>query len=299
MSSAEQAARSLKELEPEDLRVLLAIEKVLGAREQVPADYIAHSTNIHIDEVEYRLSRLNAKGFIVKGTRGYILVSSGLDVIALNAFVKRGLISGMGRALGIGKEADVFEAIDDRGELYAIKFFRIGRISFRDIKRKRSYTSPLQSHQWLVVNIKAAKREYNVLKKLYPIGISVPEPIAVERHAILMKKVFGSRLSEWKSLDNPGKVLIDILSNLRRAYLEGGVVSSDLSEYNILYDGEKICIIDWPQAVSKDHPNSSILLDRDVSNIITFFRRKFDVDCPLEAATFYVRGWSDHLPIRV
>ncbi|MEM2211595.1 MAG: RIO1 family regulatory kinase/ATPase [Nitrososphaerales archaeon] len=298
MSSAEQAARFLKELEPEDIRVLLAIEKVLRAREQVSADYIANSTKLHVDEVEYRLSRLNAKGFIVKRNQGYSLVSSGLDVIALYAFVKRGLISGMGRALGVGKEADVFEAINDKGDLYAIKFFRIGRISFRDIKRKRAYTSPLYSHQWLVVNMGAAKREYMVLKKLYPIGVAVPEPIAVERHAILMRKVFGSRLSEWRDIDNPKRVLIEILSNLRKAYIEGGIVSSDLSEYNILYDGEKICIIDWPQAVGKEHPNSLILLDRDVLNILTFFRRKFKIDCPLEAATFYVRGWSDNLPIK-
>jgi RIO kinase 2 len=74
-------------------------------------------------------------------------------------------------------------------------------------------------------------------------------------------------------------------------------VNSDLSEYNVLYDEEKAWIIDWPQYIDKNHPNSSILLDRDLFNILRFFKKRFKVECKLESASFYVRGWSDKLEI--
>jgi RIO kinase 2 len=236
-------------------------------------------------------------GFIFSSTRGYSLVSSGLDAIALNAFAKRNLISALGKPIGMGKESDVIEAINDIGEAYAIKFYRIGRISFRAVRKKRKYVTTLSGHRWLIVNIQAAKKEYDALKRLCPIGVSVPEAIARERHAILMRKVEGSMLSDIKVLNSPVKVLHDIIDNIRLAYTLGGIVNSDLSEYNVLYDGNKIWIIDWPQYVDKNHPNSSILLDRDLSNILKFFKKRFKVECKLESASFYVRGWSDKLEI--
>jgi RIO kinase 2 len=145
--------------------------------------------------------------------------------------------------------------------------------------------------------MQVAKKEYDALKKLYPIGVSVPEAIARERHTVLMRRVEGLMLSDIAELDSPTKVLHDIMDNVRLAYTSGGMVNSDLSEYNVLCDGEKVWIIDWPQYVDKSHPNSSILLDRDLLNILRFFKKRFKIECKLESASFYVRGWSDKLEI--
>ncbi len=293
----DQVARSLARIESEDWAVLYNLEKLISSYEFIPIDQVIKASNLSKEEVEFRLSKLNEMNFVIRGARGYSLVSSGLDAIALNAFVKRNLISAIGKPIGMGKESDVVEAINSMGREYVIKFYRIGRISFRAVRKKRRYVTTFGGHHWLIVNIQAAKKEYDALKKLSPIGVSVPEAIARERHAILMKKIVGSMLSDIKVLDFPAKVLQDIIDNVKLAYTVGGIVNGDLSEYNILYDGEKVWIIDWPQYVDKDHPNSSILLDRDLLNILRFFNKRFKVDCKLESASFYVRGWSDKLEI--
>ncbi len=297
MSSLEQVAKSLIKIEREDWAVLHSMEKMIPSYEFIPVDQIVRVSDLAKEEVEFRLDRLNEIGLIISGGKGYSLVSAGLDAIALNAFVKRNLISALGKPIGMGKESDVIEAINDLGEEYAIKFYRIGRISFRAIRKKRKYTTTLSGHRWLMANMQAAKKEYDALKKLYPIGVSVPEAIARERHAVLMRKVEGSMLSDIKTLDSPEKVLRNIIVDVKLAYTLGGIVNGDLSEYNVLYDGKKAWIIDWPQYIDKKHPNSSILLDRDLSNILKFFKKRFKVECKLESASFYVRGWSDKLEI--
>lgn len=297
MSSAEVAARNLKGLQPEDVKILLALERSMFTFESVPLHYLTKNSGLHADEVQFRLKRLNEKEFVVRNASGYSLVMAGLDALALQGFVKRGLISGMGPSLGVGKEADVFQAISDNGEIYAIKFYRLGRTSFRAARRKRGYSSPLFQHRWLVMNVEAAKREYEAIKVLLPIGVAVPEVLARERHALLMRHIDGTRLSEYRELDEPGSVLEEILRNVRQSFLQGGFVNADLSEYNILFDGRKIWLIDWPQAVRKTHPNSELLLERDLVNLIRFFKRRFGVECNPSVASLYVKGMSERLEV--
>lgn len=297
MSTTHIAARTLKALDPEEWSVLAALERALDAYEVVPFDYLSKLTHLHIDEVKFRTKKLDQLKLIHLTIKGATLISAGLDALALRGFVKRNLISGVGSIIGVGKEADVYEATDDSGKVYAIKFYRIGRISFRAIRVKRSYTEPLTHHQWLKVNINAAKKEAEAVSKLIKAGVSVPEIIARERHAQLMNRIYGRLLVDFKELKDPKDTLKEILKNIRRAYTEAGVVNADLSEFNILCGDSKIWIIDWPQAVDKEHPNAEIFLDRDVSNILRFFRRRFKIECPLEEASFYVRGWREKIEV--
>lgn len=297
VSTTHIAAQTLKSLSPEEWSLLSALERALDAYEVVPFEYLSKATRLHLDEVKFRLKKLDQLKLIHLSLRGATLVSAGLDILALRGFVRRNLISGVGPIIGVGKEADVYEATDDAGELYAIKFFRIGRISFRAVRVKRSYVKPLTHHQWLKVNIEAAKKEFEAVSILSRAGVAVPEALARERHALLMKRIYGRLLADCRELEDPSKTLREILRNIRLAYTKAGLVNADLSEFNILCSDSKIWLIDWPQAVDKEHPNAAILLDRDVSNILRFFRRKFKVECALEDASFYVRGWRDRVEI--
>jgi RIO kinase 2 len=47
-----------------------------------------------------------------------------------------------------------------------------------------------------------------------------------------------------------------------------------MSQYNVFVGEEGITVFDWPQAVSIDHANAGELLERDVSNLVGYFRRK-------------------------
>ena len=107
MSSAQIASRAIKQLDPEDIEVLKALEKSITRFQSIPLQTLRVLTRLDDRKILFRLQRLNAFGFVIKGQSGYTLVSAGLDVLALNSLVRRGLISGMGRSIGMGKESDV------------------------------------------------------------------------------------------------------------------------------------------------------------------------------------------------
>jgi RIO kinase 2 len=51
-----------------------------------------------------------------------------------------------------------------------------------------------------------------------------------------------------------------------------------------------ILIIDWPQYVTKEHPNAQKLLTRDVRNILQYFERKHMLKAELKEALDFVTG---------
>lgn len=293
MSSADQAAKLVKQLESEDWKILHALERNLPAKEDVQPAKMTKTTDLFAEEIEFRLGRLERDGLVMRNPNGYSLVTAGLDAIALNAFASRDLISALGKPIGVGKESDVYEAITEAGVSYAIKFYRIGRASFRAIRRKRSYLAGESPRRWFLMSIEAAKTEYNALRKLVVHSVSVPNVIARERHALLMPRIDGAILVNVAEMNDPRAVLLKILSNVRAAYLKAGVINGDLSEYNVIFDGTDVWLIDWPQAVDRSHPNADTLLDRDVLNILRFFKRRFGVESSLEDVSFYVRGWRE------
>lgn len=292
MSSAEVAARAVKNLEPEDLEVLKAVERSIPSYESVPLKRIQKNTTLHLDQVEFRLSKLNKLGFVTSDRFGTLLLTAGLDVLALNSLVKDGKISGMGKSIGMGKESDVFEVINDSGEQAVIKFYRIGRTSFRTTRKSRSYVDPKYQHQWLTINIRAAAREAEGLTRARNVGVTTPRFIARNRNAVLMQEVDGKMLHfcRREELLRPKALLNKVLYNTRLAYIRANMINGDLSEYNVLFDGEDPWIIDWPQFVTSVHKNASEMLNRDVENIVSFFRKKFELGIQSEKAVSYVKG---------
>jgi len=293
MSSAERAASILPELEPEDFRVLQAIELGLASFEYVPLEHIVKYANLNPREVDFRISKLNKRGFLYGQPGpyiGYILNYTGYDCLALNALVKADVLEALGRSLGVGKESDVFEALTPGGERVAVKFHRLGRTSFRDTRRKRGYVGDMRHVSWLYQSRLAAEREFEALRLVQPAGVSAPEPLHQNRHVLVMSYIDGYNLADVDSLDDPEGFLDDILQNVRHA-LSAGVIHTDLSEYNIVVQPDgKILLIDWPQFVSKSHPNSEMLLKRDVHNVLRYFRRKFGVKRSLDEALILLSG---------
>ncbi len=290
--SAETAVKAFKGLESQDLRILLVIEAAMTKHEFVPKEVIVKFSKLNQEEATFRLDRLH-KFRLIRETKqpylGYTLNYAGYDCLAINAFVKAGILEAFGKPLGVGKEADVYEALTPEGRRIAIKFHRLGRISFRQTRIKRGWTT--EDVNWLLRSRKAAEKEYEALRLVYPKGVAVPKPMSQNRHAIAMGAIEGAELAEWREIPKPEKVLKEILSNIRRAYLKAGVIHADLSEYNIILKPDNhILIIDWPQYVTKKHPNAQQLLRRDIENIITFFKRKHLLKIRTDKALAYVTG---------
>jgi RIO kinase 2 len=292
MSSADVAVGVFRELESEDLRVLQAIETAMSQHEFAPKEQIARFTGYDLArDTDFRLSRLHKLRLVYKmrgAYVGYTLSYAGYDCLAINALVKAGVLEAFGKPLGVGKEADVFDALDPKGKRIAIKFHRLGRISFKQTVRKRSYTTD-RSAGWLFQSRLAAEKEIQALNLLFPRRVAVPEPLSQNRHVVAMGMIEGAELANWKRLARPERILAEILRNVRRAFLKAGVIHADLSEYNIILKPNKhILIIDWPQYVTRDHPNAKELLKRDVQNVLQYFERKHGLSVGIEEALNYV-----------
>jgi len=127
----------------------------------------------------------------------------------------------------------------------------------------------------------------------------VPKPISQNRHAIVMGVIEGGELGRWREISEPEKVLEEILVNVRKAYLEAGVIHADLSEYNIILQPDMhVLIIDWPQYVAVSHPNARDLLARDVKNVLDFFSRKFGVTVSSADVLDFVTGKAKTVPFK-
>ena len=292
MSSAEVAVHVFKELEIEDFRILNIIEAGMSKHEFVPKEQIQRYSKLPMDRINFTLGKLNKLGLTYRTKEtynGHTLNYAGYDCLAINALVKAGIIESFGQSLGVGKEADVYDALNADGKRIAVKFHRLGRISFRQTRRTRGYTR--EHSTWLFQSHVAAEKEFQAMMLAYDNGVSVPEPISQNRHVVAMGMIEGAQLSKYKDIGNPEKVLKEILRNLRKAYLKAHLIHADISDYNIILkpDGH-ILIIDWPQAVKTDHANAAELLDRDIKNVLTFFSRKFSVDLAAETACKYVTG---------
>jgi RIO kinase 2 len=298
MSSADLAVQVYRQLESEDLRILNIIEAAMSKREYVPVEQIQKYAKVPMDRVDFILSKLNKLNLIMRSKGayvGYTLNYIGYDCLAINALVKADVISSFGQTIGVGKEADVYTALTPEGKTIAVKFHRLGRISFRQTRRKRGY---IREHStWLFQSHLAAEKEYQAMQLVYENGVAVPEPISHNRHVIAMGIIEGGELSKWRKITNPKRVLKEVLRNIRKAYLKAHVIHGDLSEYNIILKPDMhVLIIDWPQYVMTDHPNAGELLQRDLQNVLTFFNRRFDVELDYQVACDYVTGKIRSVP---
>jgi RIO kinase 2 len=144
---------------------------------------------------------------------------------------------------------------------------------------------------WLFQSRLAAEKEFQALRLVHFHGVAVPEPISQNRHAIVMGVIEGAELAKWREIEDPAGVLKEILSNVKKAYVDAGVIHADLSEYNVLLKPDMhVLIIDWPQYVTVEHPNAEELLTRDVKNVLDFFSRRFRVKVRIEEVCGFVSG---------
>lgn len=294
-----EVLRVFKELNSKDFRILTGIEMGMRHFEWVPIDELNKYTKLPFEKLEYRLKKLVLDKLVVRTTQpyeGYQIYFEGYDALALNTFVKRKSISAIGDEVGVGKESVIFEAIR-QPELaiggpvpVIIKFHREGRTSFKQIKRVREHIGEREHFSWIYAARLAAQREYEIMTTLYP-KVSIPKPFDHNRHAIVMELAKGSILSKTKLID-PEWYLDEILKQVKITY-SMGIIHADLSEYNIFASEEGVQLIDWPQYITPEHPQADEILERDVSNILTHFYRKYGIKRDLKEALKEVKIAAD------
>jgi RIO kinase 2 len=282
-------AREFKTLERNDFRVLHAVETGMRFFDWVPVDDLPSYARLPRDEVDYRITRLSKSKLVERKTAhyvGYKLTFDGYDALAIDMLVRRTAIESLGSKVGVGKESDIYDAEREGGRIVIVKFHREGT-TFRHVKRSRGYFGKAERCSWMFTSRLAAEREYEAIATLNG-NVAVPTPIAHNRHVIVMGLINGREISNT-ALGDPVAVLDKIIAQIKRTY-ELGIVHADLSEYNVIVcaDGD-IALIDWPQWVSVSHPNADELLHRDVSTILSYFARKYQIAKRTEDVLAYVK----------
>lgn len=200
----------------------------------------------------------------------------------LYTLANKGYIRELGGSISTGKEANVFYATGEEGEV-AVKIYRISSSTFKAmdpyILKDPRFTHIRRSRKDII--FAWTQKEFQNLLRIQKAGIRSPRPIICDRNVLVMqfmgKDAAAYPLLKETQLDEEEARLIydQVIEAMRRIYVRASLVHADLSEYNILIDTEKMeaVIIDVGQAVTLNHPNARDFLLRDVENIKRYFRK--------------------------
>ena len=287
MSSFSKAGHLVSSLNKSDFKILKVFASSLKTRQILNLPTLSQYSNLNQRLVEHHLERLVKSGLVGKSNIGFTLLVTGLDIYVLKILSNRNTITSIGPQIGIGKEAEIYLAHDSQEKDKILKMFRLGRSSFKQIKRKRDIST--STSNWLLLNIQTAKREYDILNYLRQSSTSFPTPLYRSFHCIVMEPFYGSKLADAESLDDPQSVLEKIISNVKIAY-QNGYINGDLNEYNIMVNNDNIFILDWPQAIKSDTINANVVLLRDVKNILKFFSKKYKIEKDVGNTINHIKG---------
>ena len=183
-------------------RVLSSIEMGMRNHEWVPVSLIEKIAKMKRSLVAHNLSMLlkyKLVAHITKPYDGYKLHYMGYDFLALGVFKKLGVITKVETKIGVGKESDIYLCRNTEGKIVILKLTRLGRTSFKTVKRNREYTKDHNNYNWLYLSRLSALREFKHMQALFENGFPVPVPIVHNRHAIVMSFINGFNLFPKKT----------------------------------------------------------------------------------------------------
>jgi len=193
--------------------------------------------------------------------------------------ISKGIIEEIHGPVAQGKEAKVIWAEAPGGEDIALKIFYTSTAQFvkgryKYIMGDPRFTRGLMSSTRKLIEAWCS-REFDNLRRAYRAQVRVPRPIAAYRNILVMEfvglgKGVPAPLLKESPPEDPLGAYLTLLKYIERAYILGGVVHADLSEYNVLNKGGELVIIDWGSAVDVSHPNSLEFLTRDLERITGF-----------------------------
>jgi RIO kinase 2 len=184
-----------------------------------------------------------------------------------------------------------------------IKIHRLGRTSFRSVRKNRDYMENKSKAGWLYMSRLAAIKEFSFMQALHERGFPTPSPIDQNRHVVVMSRIHGYPLSQiqGESLTNIPLLFLQSVQILKR--LVGcGLIHCDFNEFNLMIsatpapsaasaalpvpvpvvEGEgapgggvdHLIMIDFPQIISVNHPNAAEMFQRDLHGVLKYFTHK-------------------------
>lgn len=277
-------AERYRSVDDQQIRVLAAVERGMQQRDRVPRSDLPSLARMPPEDVDHAVGLLNDAGLVERHSERrtrFRLTFAGYDVLAVHALAEADDVVELGGVVNEGKESEIYAAhAPDRPVV--VKLHREGYSSFRDVDRTRSYADEKAHVSWIYRARQAAEREFETMSDLHP-RVSVPEPVAQNRHAVVLEHVDAIEM-DAVTVDEPAAVLDAAIVQLEAAW-DVGYVHADVSAYNVMVAPDAVYLIDWPQAVDTDHPHARQLLERDVDNLLSYFDRTYpEIELPDEDA---------------
>uniref|UniRef100_A0A8D2HYJ2 Serine/threonine-protein kinase RIO1 n=1 Tax=Urocitellus parryii TaxID=9999 RepID=A0A8D2HYJ2_UROPR len=272
------------------------ISNYSSARMSTPADKVLRKfeNKINLDKLNVTDSVINkvteksrqkeADMYRIKDKADRATVEQVLDPrtrMILFKMLTRGIISEINGCISTGKEANVYHASTINGESRAIKIYKTSILVFKDrdkyvsgeFRFRRGYC---KGNPRKMVKTWAEKEMRNLIR-LNTAEIPCPEPIMLRSHVLVMGFIGKDdmpapllknvQLSESKARE----LYLQVIQHMRRMYQDARLVHADLSEFNMLYHGGDVYIIDVSQSVEHDHPHALEFLRKDCANVNDFF----------------------------
>ena len=197
--------------------------------------------------------------------------------------LNRGVICEINGCISTGKEANVYHATSADGDERAVKVYKTSILTFKD--RDRYVTGEFRfRHGYCRHNPRKmvktwAEKEMRNLTRMHQAGIPCPEPVILRSHVLVMEFIGTDgwpapllkdvTLSESKARE----LYLQCIQIVRNIYWKCRLVHADLSEFNMLYEGDKLYVIDVSQSVEHDHPHALEFLRKDCTNVTDFFKK--------------------------
>ncbi|XP_004019191.1 serine/threonine-protein kinase RIO1 [Ovis aries] len=241
-------------------------------------------TDSVINKVTEKSRQKEADMYRIKDKADRATVEQVLDPrtrMILFKMLTRGVIAEINGCISTGKEANVYHARTANGESRAIKIYKTSILVFKDRDKYVSGEFRFR-HGYCKGNPRKmvktwAEKEMRNLIRLNTAEVPCPEPILLRSHVLVMGFIGKDdmpapllknvQLSESKARE----LYMQVIEYMRRMYQDARLVHADLSEFNMLYHGGGVHIIDVSQSVEHDHPHALEFLRKDCANVNDFF----------------------------
>lgn len=207
----------------------------------------------------------------------------------IQPLIEEGLVDSVVRQLMSGKEAlvyvvrcgdeircaKVYKEADKRSFRQSVDYTEGRKVKnsrrARAMEKGSRFGRKAQEEAWQSAEVEA-------LYRLADAGVRVPKPYNFLEGVLLMELITDVEGNAAPRLND-----VVLTATLAREYhrhligevvrmLNAGIIHGDLSEFNILLDGQGPVIIDLPQAVdAAGNNNARGMLERDVNNLAAYF----------------------------
>ena len=219
-------------------------------------------------------------------------------MMALWRMFNHNIVSKLDHIIAKGKEAEVYLADSGSsiaGDYTVLKIFRMETSSF-DKRVEYMFGDPrfdkIRKNNIREIVQTWCKKEFGNLKIAQMAEVHSPIPYYFKDNVLAIEFI-GTESTPSQTLKNievsdPKKVLNAIIGDIRKLY-QAELVHGDISEYNILMKDGTPYLIDFGQAVVLGHPNAEKFLERDVSNIASYFRKRYGIKSDTEGLLLEIR----------